>query len=365
MKFKTIAYLVAIASVIAVATFTPEAEAAPYAPLVVVALLAGLGCNPTYRLGAVVAEAYVEHFDRNFSEIKDEMYEQFPKQYTFYMKVEETSKAFVKKSYMGGLGMPLPNRDLENIPFQEPVKGPISFFTPTNYRLGYQIEKQTIEQEEFGLLGNRPRTMLYGSVVLMEMAAANLFNNGFTVQPYDFKVTGDPNNQPLFSINHLREDTRATWANLINQNLPITVETVFQAIVSLLYNMVDSRGLPISYSGQIYIYVPTLNPVLWQQAVEVANSVMNPGTSDNKTNALLKTFQINVVPLRFLTNPDHWFLGWSPNSPNYGLTMIVNIYPDISPLKEFGNNPDAWFSRLRTRFVAGYENKRGIAAVGA
>jgi hypothetical protein len=314
---------------------------------------------------AVVAEAYVEHFDRNFNEIKEEMYEQFPKQYTFYMKVEETTKAFVKKSYLGGMGIPIPNRDLEPIPFQEPVKGPIAFFSPTNYRLGYQIEKQTIEQEEWGLLANRPRTMLYGSVVLMEMAAANILNNGFTVQPYDFKVTGDPNNQPLFSINHLREDSLATWANLIAQNLPITVETVFQAIANLLYNLNDSRGLPIAYSGTIYIYVPSLAPVLWQQAVEVVNSLMNPNTADNKTNAVMKQFKIEAVPLRFLTNPDHWFLGWAPSSPNYGLTMVVNIYPDITPLAQFGNNPDAWFSRLRQRFVAGYENKRGIAAVGA
>lgn len=327
---------------------------------------ADIQINPLFLVGgAVVAEAYVEHFDRNFNEIKDEMYEMFPKQYTFFMKVEETSRAFVKKSYIGGMGMPLPNRDLEPIPFQEPTKGPIAFFTPTNYRLGYQIEKQTIEQEEFGLLGNRPRTMLAGSVTLMEMAAANILNNGFTPQSYDFQVTGDPNTQPLFSINHLREDSQATWANLVNQNLPITVESVFQTIAALLYNMLDSRGLPIAYTGTIYLYVPTMNPTLWQQAIEVANSIMNPGTSDNKTNALTKEFTIEVVPLRFLTNPDHWFLSWSPNSPNYGLTMIVNVYPDITPLREFGDNPDAWFSRLRTRFVAGYENKRGIAAVGA
>lgn len=314
---------------------------------------------------AVVAEAYVEHFDRNFSEIKEEMYEQFPKQYPYFMKVEETTRAFVKRSYLGGLGMPLPNRDLENIPFQEPPKGPIAFFTPTNYRLGYQIEKQMIEQEEYGLLANRPRTMLYGAVVLMEQAAANILNNGFTVQPYDFKVTGDPNNQPLFSINHLREDSMATWANLINQNLPITVETVFTAIANLLYNMNDSRGLPIAYNGTIYIYVPTIAPTLWQQAVEVVNAVMNPNTADNRPNAVTKQFNIEVVPLRYLTNVDHWFLSWSPNSPNYGLTLLVNIYPDITPLAQFGNNPDAWFSRLRTRFVAGYDNKRGIAAVGA
>lgn len=312
----------------------------------------------------IVAEAYVEHFDRNFNEIKDEMYQQFPKQYTSFMRVETTTKAFIKKSYMGGLGMPIQNRDGEPIPFQEAVKGPISIFSPVNYRLGYQIEKQTIEQEEWGLLANRPRTMLYGSVVLMDMAAANILNNGFTVQPYDFHVVGD-SNQPLFSVNHLREDSQATWANLINMNLPITVETVFQAIASLLYNMVDSRGLPIAYSGEIFLYVPTINPTLWQQAIEVTASIMNPNTADNKTNALIKEFRITVVPLRYLTNVDHWFLSWSPNSPNYGLLMVVNIYPDITPLQQFGSNPDVWFSRLRQRFVAGYENKRGIAAIGA
>lgn len=318
-----------------------------------------------FSLGAVVAEAYVEHFDRNFSEIKDEMYEQFPRQYTSFMRVEDTTKAFIKKSYMGGLGMPVPNRDLELIPFQEPVKGPIAYFTPTNYRLGYQIERQMIEQEEWGLLANRPRTMLYGSTVLMDITGANILNNGFTAQAYDFQVTGDPNTQPLFSVNHLREDGRATWANLINQNLPITVETVFNAVANLLYNLTDSRGLPISFGGDVFLYVPTINPVLWQQAIEVVNAVMNPGTSDNKPNALTKQFRLVLVPLRYLTNPDHWFISWSPNSASYGLLMMVNIYPDITPLAPFGNNPDAWYSRLRTRFVAGYENKRGIAAIGA
>lgn len=313
----------------------------------------------------VVAEAYVEHFDRNFNEIKEEMYQEFPKQYSSFMRVEETDKAFIRKTYVGGLGLPQMNRDFEPIPFQEAPKGPISSFSPINYRLGYQIEKQTIEQEEWGLLASRPKTMLYGSVVLMDITGANILNNGFTVQPYDIRVTGDPNLQPLFSTNHLREDSRATWANLINQNLPITVETVFQAISNLLYNLTDSRGLPIAYAGEIYIYVPTISPVLWQQAVEVVNSTMNPNTADNKMNAVTKQFKLVVVPLRYLTNPDHWFIGWSPNSANYGPLMVVNIYPDITPLTKFGDNPDAWFSRLRTRFVAGYDNKRGIAAIGA
>lgn len=311
---------------------------------------------------AVVIEQFVEQFDRNFNLIKDEMYQQFPRQYQSFMKVEHTNKAFIKRSYMGGLGMPKANRDLENIPFATPPKGPVSIFTPVNYRLGYQIERQTIEQEEWGLLASRPRSMLYGSNVLMDMTAANILNNGFTTQSYDFAA---PFNQPLFSTANAREDGKATWANLINQTLPITVETVFQAIASLLYNLVDSAGLPIAYSGSFNLYVPTNNPTLWQQAVEVANSTQNPGTADNKINALTQQFKINPVPLRYLTNPDHWFIGWEPSAANYGLLMLVNLEPDITALAQFGNNPDAWFSRLRTRFVAGYENKRGIGAVGA
>jgi len=316
-------------------------------------------------MAAVVVEAFVEHFDRNFSEIKDEMYAQLPKEYPTFLHVEQTDKAFIKSTYMGGLGMPQRNRDLEAIPFQTPPKGPIALFTPVGYRSGYQIERQMIEQEEWGLLANRPRTMLYGANILMDIAAANLFNNGFTVQPYDANYDQGGTDLPLFSAVNTQENLATTWSNVIEQNLPITVETVFYAITTLLFNLNDSRGLPIAYSGSFNIYVPTVSPTLWQQAIEVVNSTMNPNTADNKINAVMKQFRINVIPLRHLTNVDHWFITWEPSSPNYGLKMIVNIYPDITPLTPFGGNPDAWFSRLRMRFTVGYDNKRGVAAVGA
>ncbi len=314
-------------------------------------------------MAAVVYEAFVEHFDRNFNSIKEEMFQQFPREYTQFMRVEHTDKAFIKRSYMGGLGMPRANRDLEEIPFVTAPKGPVSLFTPVNYRLGYQIEKQTIEQEEWGLLASRPKSMLYGSSVLMDIAGANLLNNGLTVQSYDFDPSGTA--KSLFSTTNTREDLGGTWANLINQDLPITTETVFQAIASLLYNITDSNGLPIAYSGTFNILVPTVGYTLWQQAVEVVNSLMNPNTTDNKLNAVKHQFNLKVVPLRFATNPTRWFVTWDVSAAGYGLLMVVNKDPDISPLKEFGNNPDCWFSRLRTRFVAGYECKRGVAAIGA
>lgn len=308
--------------------------------------------------------AFVEHFDRNFNEIKDEMYAHFPRQYSSFMRTIENNKSFYRTSYIGGLGEPDENRDNQPIPFRSAPKGSVGQFEPVQYRLGYQIEKSTIEQEEWGLLADRPRTMLYGANVKMDKVGANLLNNGFTVQTYDHYIGATA--KPLFSTTHQLENNSGTWSNLIDQNLPITVETVFQAIVELLYNLVDSAGLPIAYNGSFTIYVPSLSARLWQQAVEVTKSLMNPNTTDNRISAINSgPFTIRAEQLRYLTNPDHWFIGWEPSAPNYGLFMFVNIYPEISPLTNFGNNLDVWWSRIRSRFTAGYENKRGIAAVGA
>lgn len=308
---------------------------------------------------AVVVEKYVEHFDRNFDEIKDEAYAMIEKDYTKFMKVENTNRPFVRKSYMGGLGLPQLNRDLQRLPLDEAPQGPIATYSPQTYRLGYQIERQAVEDEMWGLLANRPMSMLRGSQIVMDLGAANILNNGVTLQAYDFGGV------PLFSTAHIREDRAATWSNRYTTDLPITVETVFQMIVDLLYNLKDSRGFPIAASGTINIYVPSISSTLWRQAIEVQRSVNNPNTSDNRVNALLEQFSINVVPLRFLTSPTAWFIGWQPGSQNYGLTMMIRSNPDITPMKPFNDNPDAWFSRLRQRFVPGYENKRGIARIGA
>lgn len=308
---------------------------------------------------AVVVEKYIEQFDRNFDSIVDEAFMMVEKDYPKFMKIERTTRAFVKMSYFSGLGLPLQNRDLQRLPLDEPFQGPIAYYTPVTYRLGYQIERQAVEDELWGLLANRPMNMLRGSQIVMDLAGANILNNGVVLQSYDTQGVS------LFSAVIPREDGQATYSNRIASNLPVTVETVFQAIVDLLYNLKDSRGFPIAYGGTFNLYVPTISSTLWRQAVEVAQSVNNPNTSDQRINALTKQFNIAVVGLRYLTNPDAWFIGWEPSAPNYGLTMVIRTDPDITPLKPFNDNPDGWYSRLRQRFVPGYTNKRGIARIGA
>lgn len=308
----------------------------------------------------VTVEQYVDQFDRNFDEMKDEAYMEAPRDWNTFLKEETTNRAFVKKGYLGAMGLPTPNRDAQRIPLDEPPVGPVSFFQPVTYRLGYQIDRQTIEDEQYGLLATRPMQMVYGSQIIMDMSAADLLNNGTVLQSYDFGGTA------LFSAAQVREDNATTWSNYNNVDQPITVETVFAAIVDYLYNLKDSRGNPIAYQGTINIYVPTISQSLWRQAIEVANSLNNPNTSDNRVNALKASqFSFNVVGLRYLTDPETWFIGWQPSAPSYGLTMVIRSQPDITPLKNFNDNPDAWFSRLRMRYVVGYSNKRGIARIGA
>lgn len=305
-------------------------------------------------------ENYAQLMDYNFSQMREEMYNQYPAEHSLFMRVESMTRPFEKRGYLSGLTTPVPNNDSQPIPLDEPVQGYASVFTPLNYRLGYQIDKTSVEDEQYKLLANRPKTMLYGSIIIKDLMAADFLNNGLTLNSaYDLGGTA------LFSTANVREDGGGTWANLINEIQPITTETVFNAIVNLLTLLEDSRGLAIGFSGKVNIYVPMINADLWEQAIAVKKSTMNPNTTDNRINTVISQFDFEVIPLRYLTNPDVWFIGWEPSAANYGMVLLNRVEPDISPLRQFGDNPDVWFSRLRMRFTAGYENKRGIAAIGA
>lgn len=307
----------------------------------------------------VKLEDFAPLFDNNFQQRKEEFRQQYPSEYRFFLRLENMNRAFEKRISLSGLGLPVRNRDGQEIPMQEPILGYPSTFIPVEYRLGYQIERSAVEDEQFGLLASRPRSMMYGSEVIKDMVGADILNNGFTLQQYDLGGTA------LFSTAQVREDGGATWSNLINADQPITVETVFNAIVTLLMLLQDYIGMNLGYSGKFMILVPLINPELYQQAVEVVKSIMNPGTSDNRINAALQEFTLEVHALRYLTNPNAWFVTWAPEAQGYGLLLFERSAPEISPLQPFSGNIDVWYSRLRMRFVAGYEAKRGVAAVHA
>lgn len=307
----------------------------------------------------IVMEEIADHLDYNVSLMKDSYYELQPKEFNQFMREEQSSRPFEKRNYIGGLGLPIRNRDTQPLPLSMPPKGFPSVFVPVQYRLGYVIDKQTIEDELWKLLADRPKSMIRGAVVIKDMVAADILNNGTTAQPYDI------DGQPLFSASHPFENGGGVWSNLIPSSQPITVESVFNAVTQLLWLLTDTQNMPISYNGKINIYVPKINASLVEQAFSVCKAGMNPDTTDiNRPNAAVGVFNLNFVPLRYLTNPDFWFVGWEPSSTGYGLTLIDRVAPEISPLQMFGDNQDVYYSRLRMRFTAGYETPRGIGAVG-
>lgn len=306
----------------------------------------------------IVMEEIAEQFDYNFSQMKDAYYELLPKEYPNYMREESSTRPFEKRSAIGGLGLPYRNRDTQPIPIGTVPKGFPSIFVPIQYRLGYIIDKQSIEDELWKLLADRPKSMIRGAVVIKDMVAADILNNGLTAQTYS------TDGEALFSETHPRENGSGDWTNIIPAVTPITTESVFNAIQQLLMLLTDYQNMPISYNGGVNLYVPEINSTLLEQAWSVVNSQMNPDTTDNRNNAT-KMFRITLKPLRYLTNPNVWFVGWDTSSPGYGLTLIDRVSPEITALEKFGDNPHVFYSVLRMRFTAGYETPRGIAAVGA
>lgn len=306
----------------------------------------------------ITAEEFVEQFDRSFTSMKADIYQSIEKQYPMIAREEGMSGAFVKSGSISGLGMPVKANDGQEVKLDAPVKGLTASFFPNTFKLGYTIERATVEDGVTGHLANRPVTMIQGSVLIRDLAVADIFNNGTTSQPYDI------GGKPLFATDHVREDNAATWSNRLTTQLPITVETVFQVIMDYLYNLRDERGNIIAYNGKINICVPAINSTLVKSALEVVKSMMNPGTSDNAVNVLTQMFSLDVVVMRYATDPNAWFVGWTPSAQGYGVVLYNRTEPEISPLEPYKGNRDVWFSRMRMRFAAGIDAKRGIMRVG-
>ncbi len=306
----------------------------------------------------VTAEEFIEQFDASFTSRREDIYATIPKQYPMIAREETMAGAFVKTTSLSQLGMPVKATDGDEVTLDKPVKGLPAAFIPETYKLGYSISRDTIEDGQTSTLQTRPITMMTGAVLVRDLAVANILNNGTTLQSYDL------GGKALFAVDHAREDGLASYSNRIVTQLPLTVSTVFQAIMDMLYNLRDERGNLIAYTGKINIVVPGISATLVQAAIEVVKSMMNPHTSDNAVNAVTSMFQLEHVICRYTTDPNAWYVSWTPSAQGYGIVLYNRQEPEISPLEPYKGNRDVWASRLRMRFVAGYDAKRGIARIG-
>jgi len=310
-------------------------------------------------------EQWADTLNRNISDYFRYIYDKAPEEYSRLLKVEPTSRWFDQYAGAQGIAKPVANRDLEPIPQRSPVKSNTSKIIQTSYRSGMTIERLMIEAPDANNTAplDNMQDFIESEKTLRNQVAADVYNNGFSVQPYDL-TEADGTQRALFSTTHKREDNGATFSNFLNVALPPNLATMYE-IIATFKRYQDNVGNFIGMDTAFTMLIPTLKPDWMKAADQICMSPDNPETADRAVNTLRSKFPISCEPINNFTSSTKWFVRADISKRYFPIRMKVFSEPQLSPLKESGNNPDAYFTRMRSILGVGvFGSARGVFGVG-
>lgn len=286
--------------------------------------------------------------------------EQKAEEYPMVFNVKSSDAMYEQELEMAGVG-PLKEKP-ENTPTQytNMIQGGSYRFLHLTYSLGIRSSKELMEDDQYALIKQGPKTLARSSRFTREVVAWSVFNQGFS----NNVVTFDGN--PLFFNQHnLLGGSAATalgpgLGNVITAagtypNRPATDIDLSIAGIQLAVNqanrMVDNVGFPIIAKWK-HLLIP---PELIFIAREILGSSGKPYTSDNEINSLLAE-DLDVMKCSYFTSASSWYL--SADKANTAATF----YNREKETTTFDNDfdTDAVKQKVRMRISAGCPQWQGL-----
>lgn len=313
-----------------------------------------------------VIEEFVDIINRNIPNIDRNVYETKPPEYQWFCNVSTTTRQVDQFLQIQGLAKPIRNRDEEALPQVSPVKGYASKILQVPYRSAVVIGKSTMQYADHDVLERYMQDMMEAEKTLRDLIAANLINNGTSVDALTDFIEADGTQRAFFSTGHLYEDNSATYSNFYNVGVPPNLDTLYLILAQYLGRLKDFSGNYIGISRKFTLLTPTLNTDFVKAADQIVMSMDDPTTANRAVNTVIRRFQVDHQPVNNLTSSTKWYASIGADAMGYPLQMRVGADRDISPLSPVGTvNPDLYMSRLRSHFGVGKRySPRGLVCIG-
>jgi hypothetical protein len=222
-------------------------------------------------------------------------YQELPAEYPQVFNIETSQRAWEEDIFSTGLGQAIEKPEGEPIAMDRPRPlGKVRYVHQT-FGLGYEITREAVEDDLYGVLSKNGSTNLARSLrETEEITAWSVFNNAFTTQ-----LTYD--GEPLISTDH-PVIGGGTLSNKADPPVDLSV-TALQASLERYMLMRNDRGLRIK-TMPTRLLVSVTN--FWL-AQEILGSEYKPFTANNEINVLRKQGLVPTVS-RYLLDMDAWFV---------------------------------------------------------
>lgn len=220
-------------------------------------------------------------------------------EYTDLFDEYKSSKAFEEDLGVSGFGMAMTKDQGGSISYDEENQAFLTRYAHTVYGLGFIITREMVEDDQYGIVGDRrSRALAFSMRQTKETVAANVYNRAFNAS-----YTGGDGKE-MCATDHLNH-SGGTWSNELATAADLSETSLEQACIDIM-KYTNDRGLKISVMPQSLII-----PVdLAFEAERILQTPYRVGTGDNDINALkqMGKFPGGVKVNHYLTDSDAWFI---------------------------------------------------------
>ena len=246
------------------------------------------------------------HISTNFGDLLDPrfqkiFYEELPQNPTMVGEVYDIIPSNGRNDYRASSVGTLPNwsQFSGSVNYVSSSQGYDTIMTPLEFASGIQIERKLYDDDQFGVMDERPRSLATSYARTKETHAARIFNSAFSVDTL-FYVNSE--GVALCSNSHTTTSGASTANGFDNLG---TAALSAAAVASARINMRNFRG---DQAEKIMVVPDELFiPVdLYEEAFEIVNAMGKVDTDLNNPNVHKGAY--SVKEWIYLSDSNNWFL---------------------------------------------------------
>jgi hypothetical protein len=218
---------------------------------------------------------------------------QHPEEYSQYMNVLSTTRAYEEDQVVSTLGKMPTKPEGESIKYFDPTQGGSIRYVPASYGMGWRVTREMLADDQYNIIRQTPEAFMMSLREKVESVAADVLNNAFSAQTTVDGVALCYASHPLLG--------GGTYSNRSATDAALSVTTLAELII-LFEKMVNDMGLKVR-SVPRYLWI---SPDKQFIASEILHSQFKPYTGSNEVNVMQGRLEPRV--LHFLTSTGAFFI---------------------------------------------------------
>lgn len=271
-------------------------------------------------------------------------YKEHPVEFTDLFDTFKSRKAWEEDVGTSGFGLFQVKGQGVPISYDTARQGFTSRYTMITYGLGFQITKETIEDDQYDVAMEKGgRGMAFSIRQTKETLAAQVYDRAF-----NSNYLG-ADGLELLSTAHVNV-AGGTYANELATAADISEASLEQAVIDLM-KLKNDRSLNIAVMPQTLIV-----PVdLWAEAEKILKTTQEVGTPNNTVNVVRGKFPKGAKVNHYLTDTDAWFIRTNVRD---GMKYFVRREDTFDMDDDFDTDNAKYKATFRCAF--GFSDPRGL-----